>query len=50
MVTSQGPSDPIHAHEIEEHERETRRWLVPFVIGMILIAIAFILVLRHPYW
>ena len=49
MVTSRGPTDPVHAREIEEHERETNRWLVPFAIGIVLIAIAFVWILLHPY-
>ncbi len=50
MVATRGPTDPVHAREIEEHERETKRWLLPYAIGILLIAIAFILILRHPYW
>jgi hypothetical protein len=37
-----------HITEIAEHERATRRWILPFAIVMIALIVAFIILLARP--
>jgi hypothetical protein len=37
-----------HITEIAEHERSTRRWILPFAIVMIALIVAFIILLARP--
>jgi hypothetical protein len=37
-----------HITEIAEHERSTRRWIVPFAIVMITLVVVFIVLLARP--
>lgn len=37
-----------HITEIAEHERSTRRWILPFVIAVIAAIVAFIVLLARP--
>jgi hypothetical protein len=37
-----------HLSEIAEHERSTRRWILPFAIVVIAAIVAFIVLLARP--
>ena len=37
-----------HITEIAEHERATRRWMLPFAIVVIALVVAFIVLLARP--
>lgn len=37
-----------HIAEIAEHERSTRRWMLPFAIVVIALVVAFIVLLARP--
>lgn len=37
-----------HITKIAEHERSTRRWILPFAIVMIAAIVAFIVLLARP--
>ncbi|HEX3475248.1 MAG TPA: hypothetical protein VHT91_09520 [Kofleriaceae bacterium] len=37
-----------HISEIAEHERSTRRWILPFAIIMIALIVVFIVLLVRP--
>ncbi|HEU0037094.1 MAG TPA: hypothetical protein VFQ53_41070 [Kofleriaceae bacterium] len=36
-----------HLHDIEEHERKTQRWILPFAIGLAAILVLWLMFLRY---